>query len=283
MKQVKKSILFFLAFNQRFLIGNRPQNELVSYRYFYDRLNYFSASSIRGAAIDLVKKGLLEKFWRGRISFFRLTSLGKEMTHQLWPVLFAKTIQINRAKTEFYVAVYRVCKDKPNLNHQQDRQKGIERQLARRSLKKVLLNLGFRSLGRGVYINFRPIKTKIDQELLKNDLWDQVLVFKATDFVWRDQQQVIFQTWAGAAIQKEAEQFITQTRELLERLKTNKSLSGQLKNRFSRQSRDWFCLLQSWPKQVSGSISLNQALSVALRLTIKLNQAWERLSLVDTV
>lgn len=292
MKQVKKSIIFWLAFYNNFLLSHsaRPgQHNFLTYQYLYGLLDSFASSSVRGAVISLNKKGLVEKFSRNRTSFFRLTALGQRIAEQYWPGLFlhhfgnSKKITAKRLQQEFYLAVYR--SEGLSLAGERGRNNS-SRQSARpyRSLlKKVLLHSGFRFLSRGVYVNFNPIKDKIESELLKFGLWDQVLLFKASGLVLPDHEHLVFQAWTGIDRQTEAEEFIIKTKQLLKRLQNDKRLSKQVKKCLSRRNRDWFLLVEHASKQPGACFSLNPALNSAFKLILRLNQAWQKLSLADTV
>jgi len=248
MKSLKKSILLYLGLVKDF----------TNYIYLYERLSFYSKSSIREAVNDLEAKGFVEKLWQGRQAYFRLTNLGKEALERLWPALFAKARPWHKY---FYLVILKAC-----------------RRPQRQWLIKQLHLVGFKQISRGTYLNFYPITEEVRKKMVEKALLDRLIMVKVKDFCWLSPDEVIFQAWEGKKIQTITKEIISEIDGLLKELNQQKGLSKEAKKSFSRLNKKLILTLKRWPVLPKGLGGLDSGLNRLFNRFAKLNHRWQSLS-----
>lgn len=255
MKILKRSILLYLGLSEK--LSSKRESGFVAYDYLYERLSFYSRSSIREAVNSLGEAELLEKFWRGRRAYFRLTALGKEALERLWPALFGRKMIWHK---RFYLVLLKTSKPK-------------DRQLIIRLLNQA----GFKKICRGTYLNFYPISEEMRKGLVEKGLLNRLIMAKVKDFGWLTPAEIVFQAWDGKQIQRIAKEFVSEAEELLKNIKTEKRLSKKAKEQFFRLNKKLLLALKRWPRCPSELGGFGSQLERVLQSFKRVNQAWERL------
>lgn len=255
MKLLKKSVLLYLGLKQEFL--DLDAGEYVGYEYLYDRLGWYSQSSIREAVADLYKKDMLEKYWQGRRVRFKLTSVGRRALESLWPNVFAKKRQ---GIKKYWLIVLKPTSD-----------------FKRRWLKEIIQESGFKRIARGTWLGFSPITEKNRREISQKGLLGRIIMVEVKNFAWTDPKQLLIQASGAKNAQKEAKQIISKAKQLLRGLKNQKGLSNQSKKTFSRLNKSLVELLDQWPYLNRELDELKNTTKELFLSFQKLNKAWRRL------
>ncbi len=203
MKLLKKKLLFSL-------LADQPGQdfEYHAYNYLYYRTSEFDPGSVRDAVNELVTEGAVDKVTRNRHSWFRLTSVGRE--------ILLKNLR-PQARQERWDRRWRIVIIVNKIGP------------ALRQLKRELDNLGYRRLSRGVYLSAGNVSVQTREVLIKNHWLNQAVVIESRSLIGSDDQILARNLWQLEGLAKEYDQFITLAQRLLSSSRRNLVLLQQAK------------------------------------------------------
>jgi len=254
-KLLKKSIILYLGLAKDLASAGQIYADFVGYDYLYERLSFYAQSSIRDAVNQMEEAGLIEKFWRGRSAYFKLTVVGREGLERIWPALFS---QPKAWRKYFYVVLVKKTTAKK-----------------RRFIVSLLKNQGFKKIASGTYMNFYPINEENRLKLTEKALLDRIVMIKAVDFGWLKPHDIIFQAWGEKKKKKITKQVVNKAGNLLKRLKQEKSFSDQSKNELIRLNKMSLKAFRKWPVLPKQFDELKSSLNQVFTALKNVSSAWQ--------
>lgn len=220
MKLLKKKLLFALFSDQP------GQNfEYHNYDFLYLRSSEFDKSSVREAAGDLVSSGFVDKLTRNRRSWFRLTTLGREI------ILKKLNLMPTREPWDRHWRIVTVNKIGASL----------------RPLQRELYKLGFKRFSRGVYLVPANVSEAAKEVLLKGKWLNQATLIESRRLVSGDERQLARNLWHLEKIGDKYVQFVTQAERLLKQSRVNLVLLQQAKFGFKTVFDSYYRLVSLDP------------------------------------
>lgn len=235
MKLLKRKILFILASEADFF-SKGEGFEHRPYKFLYERLGSYSRSSIRGAALQLVEAGEIDRIIKNDLALFRLTARGRERLLSFFPISIGQKKAWDRT---WRIAV--ISPVKPNSKQKKELANKI------RTLRRSLRKKGFKKFSRGIYFSPLQISKDIKEYLLKNDLLSLTTVIESRDLLVGDNAQLAWQLWKLDKLAEDYNRLIKRVEELLMVLKRQKKLSNKSKIQFSALLSTYFSLLEVDP------------------------------------
>ena len=241
MKILKQKILLALASTRDFLYAR--EFDYLPYDFLYQFLPNYARSSIRDACGQLTASQETEHIRREQKAFFRLTRVGFLRLKTLFPLLSRFRHQ---TKVKWRIALL-VDDKKPDKSK-------LEPSFTA-AAASALARLGFRRLGRGVYLCPWKEGDHILSLILRRSWSRRLVVFKADQLQVGDSQLIASHLWGLGKIAERYAKFITQAKKLLTRPQVEKRFSNQLKNEITRLADEFFWLIKhdpGFPRQFYG-------------------------------
>jgi len=229
MKKLKKKILFTLGHSHGILQG-KSDFPYFALEELYWRLRPFAQSSTRDALIGLNKQKLVVKMERDGKVYYRLTSIGREYIYEF------SGISLRRQKV-WDKGWRMVIMDSGAL---------VPNQV--RWLRGQLINLGMKSLSRGVWVTPLDISQEIKKVLIEEGVGGGVVVVVTRRFMVGDDKAFAERVWKLLKLRNSYQEIISDCGRLLKNVRSAKSLNDRLKKEFLTVFDRWYELLPLEPK-----------------------------------
>lgn len=238
MQDLKSLVLFILAIEADFLNPTKQSFAYHDYSYIYQRLDQFKKSSIRGAVLQLVEEGDIDKLTSSAKPSFRLTERGRSKLLQDFPLYQQQKKVWDR---KWRIALIRGGKRGRKPENRTERITNL------RDLRTGLRELGFRQFIRGVYLTPFPIEERLNEFLLENKFTPFVTVFVSDDLMVGDNKQLAFRLWNLESLIDQYQDLSKKVDKLIINIKGQNNLKGQVKKDFNFLIQKYYQVLKKDP------------------------------------
>jgi DNA-binding transcriptional regulator PaaX len=229
MRVLKRKLLFVLGHTGGVLQG-KSDFDYLGLSEIYWRLPQFAHSSVREALLQMTKKRLASRIQRDGKTYYRMTNVGREY-------LF-RQLRIPRGKRGVWDRGWRmVIVDA-----------GVLSKAEVRGLRTSLKDLGMKTLSRGIWVTPQNISNEIKQLLLDKDLVSGVVVVVTRRFMVGDDKAFAEKVWSLIQLNQVYREFVSQTEQLLTKVRASKSLTNELKSQFNSVFDRWQALIPEEPR-----------------------------------
>lgn len=212
MKLLKTKLLFTLG-------SEAGEPEYKSYEWLYFRLSEFDRGSVREAATELEKAGLVDKIIRGNKALFRITANGKS--------------QFER-RTAGWDNIWRVA----ILTNPGEEARPLARELGR---------LGYKRVSRAVYVTMFSVSEATKRLFLQTKYQNKGEVIESRRLIVGDSLQLAKNLWGLEAKTREYHDFVNLCERLLKLARQNIMLLKQPKLGFKLAFDQYFRLMKTDP------------------------------------